>query len=358
MNPEIQLMTEHPASTKHENLEITPCRKIDVKNDIRYIIHLPDRQRSIIYSLDGSFRAWDLERNTQFGEEWEDKQKGVHAIALSPDGKTVATGSSDGTVRLRNVDTGKVIKKLMGHTNRVCSVCWSSGGGRVVSGSWDETFRVWDVESGKTILGPIKAMQGMNAVCYSPEANMIAIGGYAVLKIWDANTGDLLKTLNAGSGITCLAWTSDGKTLIAGGLFNAIKFNTATWTILPVNVRKNFINTVSLFPNEHGGYILACASGAPLDKTVQLWNLKTDQPIGTLLHHEDYVNSATFSSDGKLLITSCSDGHIYTWDLTAIVNKIADATLQPAPKMNGAARIPPGFFDDTLREANVRDLHP
>ncbi|KAG2046931.1 hypothetical protein BDR06DRAFT_1014324 [Suillus hirtellus] len=50
------------------------------------------------------------------------------------------------------------------------------------------------------------------------------------------------------------------------------------------------------------------------------------------------------------LMESCSS--LYTWDLTTIVNKIADATLQPAPKMNGAARI--GFFDDTLREA---DLH-
>ncbi|KAG2051081.1 tricorn protease domain 2-containing protein [Suillus hirtellus] len=166
-------------------------------------------------------------------------------------------------------------------------------------------------------------MEGMNAVCYSPEANMIATGGYTVLKIWDANTGELLKILDAGSGlIWWLAWTSDGKTLITGGVF-AMRFNTATWTVRPVNVcGKTFINTISLFPNEHGGHILACASGAPLDKTAQLWNLKTDQPIGTLLHHEHCVNSATFSSDGKLLITSCSDGHIYTWDLTAIVNKI------------------------------------
>jgi WD40 repeat protein len=335
-----------------ENLATIPYRKIHVKIDIRYIIHLPGKQRIITYSSDGSFRVWDLERGTQFGEEWEDKKIGVHAIALSPDGKTIASGSSDGVVKLRNVDTGKVIKILTGHTNRICSVCWSSGGGRVVSGSWDETFRVWNVESGQTILGPIKAMDGgMNAVCYSPDANMIATGGYTMLKIWDANTGELLKTLNAEVNVTCLAWTSDGKTLITGGMFNIMKFDTATWTPV-VGMWKRFINTISLSPNEH---ILACASGAPLDKKVPLLNLETNQPIGTLVHNEDAVNSATFSADGKFLITSCSDGHIYTWDLSAIVK---NATPRPVSKINGAHRIPTGFFDDALRDTNVRDLHP
>jgi WD40 repeat protein len=231
-------------------------------------------------------------------------------------------------------------------------VCWSSGGGRVVSGSWDETFRVWDVESGQTILGPIKAMEGINAVCYSPDANMIATGGYTVLKIWDGNTGQLLKTLNAEVNVTCLAWTSDGKTLITGGMFNIMKFDTATWTPV-VGMWKMFINTISLSPiDEH---ILACASGAPLDKKVPLLNLETNQPIGTLVHNEDAVNSATFSADGKFLITSCSDGHIYTWDLSAIVK---NATPRPVSKINGAHRIPTGFFDDALRDTNVRDLHP
>jgi WD40 repeat protein len=76
----------------------------------------------------------------------------VPAIALSPDGKEVATGSGDGAVRLWDIDMGKVVKKFTGHTDRVWSVSWRPNGGRVVSGSDDETFRVWDVENGETIL--------------------------------------------------------------------------------------------------------------------------------------------------------------------------------------------------------------
>jgi WD40 repeat protein len=84
----------------------------------------------------------------------------------------------------------------------------------VVSVSWDETFRVWDVKNGETILEPINAGEYMDGVCYSPDGKMIATGGKR-LKIWDADTSKLLKTLQVR--VWCLAWTSDGKTLITGG---------------------------------------------------------------------------------------------------------------------------------------------
>lgn len=118
-----------------------------------------------------------MEKGTQVGEEWEDKDQGVEIITLSPSGKNLASWSSDGTVKLWNVDTGKVIKTWTGHTNRVRSLSWSLDGGQVVSGSKDGTFRVWDVKSGRTILGPIntgKDVDDVRAVCYSPDAKMIA----------------------------------------------------------------------------------------------------------------------------------------------------------------------------------------
>jgi WD40 repeat protein len=175
--------------------------------DIRHILHLLDGKRIIMYSPNGSFRVWDLETDTQVGEEWEDEDQEVETIVISPDGKKIASaGSRDGAVKLWNVDTGKVIKTLLtGHTGRVGSVSWSPDGGQMVSGSEDGTFRVWDVESGKTILGPINCACDVNVefepndsralyVCYSPDAKMIATGGDDPgLQIWDANTGKLLK---------------------------------------------------------------------------------------------------------------------------------------------------------------------
>jgi WD40 repeat protein len=93
------------------------------------------------------------------------------------------------------------------------------------------------------------------------------------------------------------------------------KIDTATWTV-QVLANVNLVHVMSLSPN---GRILASASIT--DATVILWNLDTNQPIGTPLRHQKDVSSATFSADGKFLVTCCRDRHIYTWDISAIVKE-------------------------------------
>ncbi|KAG0701014.1 WD40-repeat-containing domain protein [Suillus ampliporus] len=306
----------------------------------------------------GCWTRLDLENGTQVGEAWQDEGSGgVKAMALSPDGKKVASGSEDGAVRLWDIDMGKVIEKWSGHTKIVRSVCWSRDGGRLASGSEDGTVRVWNVESGKTIFRPIKTGNNLVfAVCYSPDGKMIATGGGACLEIWDANTGKLFTTIREGGW--CLAWTLDGKTLIAGTI-EIRKFDTATWTEIAVlEGHEKAVNAISLSSN---GRILASVS---YDKTARLWNLEDDQPIGQPLHHEDIITSTAFSADvGKSLTTGGAFGHIYTWDVFAIVREagledllsenndvnksLLDADAQRrAPQINNVRRIPPGFFDD------------
>ncbi|KAG2045523.1 WD40 repeat-like protein [Suillus hirtellus] len=308
---------------------VTPCKTIRGHTQaVRGVAHLPGRQRIITCSHDSSLRLWDLKSGAQIGSEWRDEgdKAAIIAMSLSPNGKTIASGSNDGTVRLWDVETGKVVVKWKGHTSHVRSVCWSPNGGRVVSGSSDGTARVWDVKSGEPVEGldPIKTgHEHVYAVSYSPEASMIATGGYneSVIKIWDAKMGELLSTIKLDQSVWSLSWTSDEKKLIAGvgGFNDSIRiFDTATWQQIAVLEGHTWaVYSITLFPNDR---LLASASW---DKTARLWNLDTNLQIGPPLQHKNDVTCAAFSADGKLLSTAGrGDENAYVWDIQAIL-KIA-----------------------------------
>jgi len=267
-----------------------------------------------------------LENGLQIGDDWRDGESAVTAMALSPDGKKVVTGSGDGAVRLWDIDTAKVTAKWTGHAGNVKSLSWNPDGGRVVSGSFDGTARVWDVESGEIIVGPIQAGYDVDAVFYSPDKSMIATGVVTFpekeyIKIWDATTGNLVTKFKGHRyTVTCLAWTADGRTLISGSLGDSIRtWNTTTWqqiTVLTGHTSLSMsILAIAISPNDH------TIASASFDGTAQLWNLENGQPIGPPLQHAKSVSCVALSADGNLLATGCSDNNAYLWDVPTIVRE-------------------------------------
>jgi WD40 repeat protein len=265
-------------------------------------------------SGDGSLRLWNLESGVQIGNDWRDHgEEGMWSIALSPNGKTVASGSGDGKVRLWDVETKKVVARWTGHTRLVRSLCWSVDGERVVSGSDDGTIRVWDVESGDTVLGPIKTGHVfMSAVIYSPDITKIATGGYNqhALKIWDAKTGNLLSTIKHDYQVFSLAWTLDQMKLITGSYRSIRIFDTATWQQIAIlEGHTSHVYSLFLFQNDR-----LLTSGSH-DGTVRLWNLDTNIPVGPPLQHQNTVQSVAISVNRKQLVTGCGDQKVYVWDI-------------------------------------------
>jgi WD40 repeat protein len=141
----------------------------------------------------------------------------VTSVAYSTDGTRVVSGSSDQTVRMWDAASGAPIgEPIYGHSRAVCSVALSPDGTRLVSGSDDETIRIWDAITGAPVSDPLQGHSGgINSVAFSPNGTHIVSGSYdCTIRIWDAAGGtqiDIPLKGHTGS-VQSVAFSADGHT--------------------------------------------------------------------------------------------------------------------------------------------------
>lgn len=113
----------------------------------------------------------------------------VGALAWSPDGRQIASGSYDTTIRVWDATTGRTTMTFVGHQASVRSVAWSPDGRFLASGSEDKTARVWDVLAGKQIVLYQGHSDHIDAVAWSPDGTRLASAGDCTVHVWNAANG-------------------------------------------------------------------------------------------------------------------------------------------------------------------------
>ncbi|RKZ38111.1 MAG: hypothetical protein DRQ49_15140 [Gammaproteobacteria bacterium] len=242
---------------------------------------------------------------------------GVSSVAFSPDGKILASGSLDNTIKLWKVKTGTLISTLgdgiffsEGHKKAVNSVAFTKDGKQLVSGGVDKTVKVWGINTGKvlqTLNGHKDEVTSIAITTYEDNILVIASGSQdKTIKLW-FNTVPLYTLREHEGVIQSLAFSSDGKLLALGGDDQTIKL----WRIPPCEPPRIFPvfekNVVSLAFSPDGN-VLASVSGSDIN----LWKVQNGDTLSTL-QLEVLGKSVAFSLDGRTLASVDELNSIKVW---------------------------------------------
>ena len=276
----------------------------------------------------------------------------VTAIALSPDGKFVLTGSDDDTASLWDLATGKAMMQFMGHTGQVKSVAFSPDGKYVLTAGDDETARLWDAATGKEVLQLVHSNNVKSAV-FSPDGTYVLTGGsdsmaylwdaatgkevrqfaghednvnsagfsydgkYVLTgsddktaRLWDAATGQEVRQFNGHTReVLSVAFSPDGKYVLTGSDTIARMFDAITGDeVLQFMGHADRVRAVAFSPD--GKYVLTGSS----DTTARLWDTSTGKEVRKFTGHTDSIRSVAFSSDGRYVLTGSLDQTARLWE--------------------------------------------
>ena len=229
----------------------------------------------------------------QLGHSWP-----VLSIAFSPDGKVLASGSRDETVKLWDVASGRQLRTLSGHGSWVNSIAFSPDGKVLASGSGDKTIKLWDVASGRELRSLSGHTDWVFSVAFSPDGKVLASGSYdSTIKLWDVASGSELRTLSGHTDkVTSVAFSPDGKVLASGGEDKTIKLWDAASgrelrtlngepkrqeenSMAQVEGVTNWVHSVAFSPD---GKVVASGSQ---DNTIKFWDVASGSELRTLLFH-------------------------------------------------------------------------
>ncbi len=133
---------------------------------------MTDARFDICQFVDTDLRNLKYEKYPDF----IDHNSYIKSVAFSPDGKYLASGGSDSTVKLWSIESQKEITTLEGHSNNVLSVAFSPDGKYLASSSWDKTIKLWSIESQKEVTTLKGHSKRVNSVAFSPDGKYLASG--------------------------------------------------------------------------------------------------------------------------------------------------------------------------------------
>jgi len=236
---------------------------------IRALVATADGWVAVSTSDDHQMKMWDLKERAEVRVVVRNHSH--WPVAISPDGRFIASAAGDATVRVLDCATGAVHRVLSGHTDRVRAVVVTADSRWVISASDDRSIRVWDPRSGETRSVINTHRHWVRALALTLDGRLLVSGSDdRTLKVWELEHGSELRTLRRHAAR---------------------------------------INSVAIAPDQR---LVISASD---DQLLKVWNLDTGTELRTLSAHEAKVNAVALAADGKYIVSASDDCTVKVWRL-------------------------------------------
>ena len=237
----------------------------------------------------------------------------IQGVAFSNDGMRVASASSDGTLRLWDVQTGETIQSFTGHTGGVNAVDIASNQLQLLSASADGSARLWDIETGEVLASVNPSEGSVLTATFSPDGRTALITeASGNSNLWNLNSSNSLRRFGGHTEpVFDAAFNPRGSTFLTASGDGTMRF----WSVNTGGEIRRFlghearINAVAIAPDG-----ISAISG-DVNGSIRVWDIRFGQQIKQLFGHTDSVNALAVTPDSRFVVSGSEDGTVRVWNL-------------------------------------------